>query len=89
MDSDGNIQLFGGKILRLRNDCYWRGSSWETADILWNGNDGLQTISMFETMLEDPIALYPSIPQDIRLQIISSIQSIAQNEYAGRFGSFD
>ena len=36
-------------MLRLRNDPHWRGSAFEAADILWDGNDGLQMVSLFET----------------------------------------
>lgn len=82
MHSDGAIQKFGGKILRLRNDSYWTGSSWEAADILWDGNDGLQTISMFETLLDDPISLYPSLPQEVTTQLITLIEQMESKQYA-------
>lgn len=82
MYRNGDIQKFGGTILRLRNDCHWTGSPWEAADILWDGNDGLQTISMFETLIEDPIALYPSLPEDVVNQIRSVIDDIQVNAFA-------
>ena len=82
MFSNGDIQKFGGTILRLRNDCYWAGSPWEAADILWDGNDGLQTISMFETLIKDPVSLYPSLPEDVVSQISSIIDEIQVNSFA-------
>lgn len=82
MFSNGDIRKFGGKILRLRNDCYWRGSPWEAADILWDGNDGLQTISMFETLTADPIALYPSIPESVVQEIKTVIETIQDKDFA-------
>lgn len=82
MHSDGAIQKFGGKILRLRNDSYWTGSSWEAADILWDGNDGLQTISMFETLLDDPVSLYPSLTKELTTQLITLIEEMETKPYA-------
>lgn len=43
------MEVFGGSIVRLRNDPHWDGSPFEAADIRWDGDDGLQTISLFET----------------------------------------
>lgn len=43
------VEVFGGHVARLRNDPHWDGSPFEAADIRWDGDDGLQTISLFET----------------------------------------
>lgn len=46
------VEVFGGRVARLRNDPHWDGSPFEAADIRWDGDDGLQTISLFETRYE-------------------------------------
>lgn len=46
------VEVFGGHVARLRNDPHWDGSPFEAADIRWDGDDGLQTISLFETRYE-------------------------------------
>lgn len=48
------VEVFGGHVARLRNDPHWDGSPFEAADIRWDGDDGLQTISLFETRDEVP-----------------------------------
>ena len=48
------VEVFGGRVARLRNDPHWDGSPFEAADIRWDGDDGLQTISLFETRDEVP-----------------------------------
>ena len=83
--SDDSIKKFGGTILRLRNEAIWKGSPWESADILWDGNDGLQTVSMFETLLDDPISYHPSLSPTIKESCIQIIEEMKGKEIAGIF----
>ena len=55
------VEVFGGRVARLRNDPHWDGSPFEAADIRWDGDDGLQTISLFET--RDEVNGVPSVPE--------------------------
>ena len=82
MCRDGSIMKFGGSILRLRNEAMWRGSPWEAADILWDGNDGLQTVSMFETLVEDPVSYHPSLPTEVRDACSQVIEEMKGKEIA-------
>ena len=55
------MDVFGGRVVRLRNDPHWDGSPFEAADIRWDGDDGLQTISLFETRDDAPEV--PEVPE--------------------------
>ena len=64
-------------MLRLRNDPHWRGSAFEAADILWDGNDGLQTVSLFETK--------PASAIDARRVSENVLEKLAKEEFAAPF----
>lgn len=67
------VEVFGGRVARLRNDPHWDGSPFEAADIRWDGDDGLQTISLFETRDEVPeVNGVPEVP-DTALEKVEAL----------------
>ena len=74
------VETFGGTVLRLRNDPHWHGSAFEAADILWDGNDGLQTVSLFETK--------PASVKDAKRvgeSVLEKVEALSRKEFAAPF----
>ena len=74
------METFGGTVLRFRNDPHWRGSAFEAADILWDGNDGLQTVSLFETKPASAIDA-----RRVSESVLEKVEALAKEEFAAPF----
>lgn len=72
------VDVFGGRVARLRNDPHWDGSPFEAADIRWDGDDGLQTISLFET--RDEVPEVPEVPDKVLDTALEKVEALMKKK---------